>query len=195
MSDSPSGIDRIFSSRCIPKHPVNSNADSDTIQKSIEQGRESRNTVICSIWGSVLSSVFFVGVILCAPLRQNPYFRWGYNDQLVIVSMHVNDLNKYCALIFLIVLSNVTSTILLFMGQPKLHFPLFEHSTADVTNFNAQEFLFLNTTANACRALHSLFSTLISVSQIDVALVALVAQQITLYICTCILIKRRNFTG
>jgi hypothetical protein len=163
--------------------------------KPKEAGQSSRNTVICSIWGSVLSSVFFIGVLLCAPLRQNPYFRWGYNDKLVIVFMHVNDLQKYCALIFLIILSNVTSTILTFMGQPKLHFPLFEAASTDIAHYSAREFLFFSTTANVCRAFHALFSTLISVSQIDVALVALVAQQITLYICTCLLIKKRHFTG
>jgi hypothetical protein len=165
-----------------------------SVSAVVQKAQVVRNTVICSIWGSVLSSVFFVGVLLCAPLRENPYFTFGYNDQLVIISMHVNSPLKYVALILLIVLSNVTSTILTFMAQPKLNLPLFENSDSPIQVFAAHEFLFLHTVANACRALHGLFSTLIAVSQIDIALVALVTQQFTLYVCTCIIINHRGFS-
>lgn len=106
------------------------------------------------------------------------YFRWGPNESLLLISVKLNTWSRWCLALVVISVVKVGDVFVNEIGSPILGFNIYDPDKTNITDFSKNE---LNVVANLMWSINSVkqvFLTVITVTQIDLALFSAIVSEI-----------------
>ena len=121
------------------------------------------------------------------------YWRFGPSEDLIIISVKINDYTKYGVLLGLISLINVVKVISQEIGEPILGFNVYNPDKKHIKEFGRLELQVMANTMFMISSIRSMFMVLISISQIDIAFWNVIIQEITSIYTIRMLLNAKTF--
>jgi hypothetical protein len=148
---------------------------------------------ICIMINILLIS-FFISSFFIFNNQSSSYFNFGWSEHFIFVSIKINTCFKYLALCIFIFLFNMSEILLNDVGYPIIHFSTYNpynNKIDDLSRFNLEMYsniiFFIQT-------FRKLSQVLITLSQIDIALISLITYQISAFIAIRYLLDNKTFT-
>lgn len=111
--------------------------------------------------------------------NSSPYWQIGYNNHLVLLSVKINSPDKYFALLALIGIINWSKVIIDNIAMPVLNFSIYNPEKKYIYDLSKNELQFFGNSIYLVTNLRRLLLTLISISQIDIAIWSIISSQIS----------------
>jgi hypothetical protein len=127
-----------------------------------------------------LNSIILTISLSCAFLfgETSSYWQIGYNEELTILSVKINSLEKYIFLIIFISIINVSKVAVDNVAMPILNFSIYNPDKKTIFDLSKNELILFGNSIYLVTNLRRLLLTLISISQIDLALWSIISSQI-----------------
>lgn len=152
-----------------------------------------RKLVLCII-GNFLS-LFLVVISVLLLDNHGPYWRFGPNKDLIIVSVRIDTYTKYICLIGLIAIVNVMKVISQEIGMPILGFNVYNPDKKEITEFGKMELQVMANAMFMISSIRSMFMILISISQIDIALCDVLIQEFVSFFTIRMILNGKSFVN
>lgn len=123
--------------------------------------------------------VLFITLLFRFASNQNPYWNYGPNEKLNIISVHIDTWKKYYILLGLITLLRVSQVTINEIAQPFLSFNIYNPDKIFITEFTKNELQFYANTMYLINGFRSAFLVMITISQVDIAIFSILISEIT----------------
>ena len=146
---------------------------------------------ICLVLNFALLSVIITFMITFA--SNSKYFRFGPNDDFVLISVPINTNEKYGLLLFLIACMNSIKVLVGELGEPVLIFNVYNPDKKVITEFSKGGLLFYANSMFFVSNTRRVFDVMITVTQIDIALYSVIVEQLVSIITVYLLVSEKKF--
>ena len=139
----------------------------------------------------LLIAVLIPTVLLATP--DSPYYRYGPNEDLTIISVKINTGTKYAILLIYVFIFRVCKAFVQELGMPVLGFNIYDPNRKKIIGFTRME---LQVQANIMYTLNAIRWALeiqLAIVQIDIAIISAVFQEIASIPTIYILLKDKEF--
>lgn len=152
-----------------------------------------RNKIIlCLIVnGGVL---LLVSILIGAFAEESDYWRFGWSDTLSVIGVKIDNAAKYFILLGILGIINVARVIVEELGMPVLQFSIYNPDKKVITEFTKNELNFFGNAMFLVSNLRNLLMTVVAVTQIDIAVWALLCSEITAFASVRMLLNEKKFT-
>jgi hypothetical protein len=140
---------------------------------------------------SILIFAFFLIIIFKSD--DSLYFRFGPQQDLIVISVHINNWDKYIIFNFMASLLKIFEVIIDEVGFPILSFNVYNPDKKIITEFTKIELQFYTNSMYFVSALRSILITVMSVTQFDLALINVVVSEITTLFTIRMLLNEKKF--
>ena len=145
----------------------------------------------CLIGNTILLIIVIFFVTLCA--SESKYFRFGPNKDFIVISVHIYNYERYGILLLLISLINFMKVIIQEIGEPVLGFNIYNPDKKIITEFTKNQLQFYANTMFMVSNVRRVFEIMVTVTQIDIAIFAVIIEQLTGIISIRILLNEKKF--
>ena len=114
--------------------------------------------------------LFVASVILIFRDDESKYLRVGPQDDLMIISVVVNDYTKYCFLLLVIAIVKISDVLIQEIGSPIIGFNIYNPDKKVIKEFTKNELQFYGNSMYLINAIKAVLLIMVSISQIDIAL-------------------------
>ena len=114
--------------------------------------------------------LFVTGIILIFRDDESKYLRVGPQDDLMIISVVVNDYTKYCFLLLVIAIVKISDVLIQEIGSPIIGFNIYNPDKKVIKEFTKNELQFYGNSMYLINAIKAVLLIMVSISQIDIAL-------------------------
>ena len=128
-----------------------------------------RKLKICLL-GNFLLLMFVLGLVVIFRDDKSKYLRWGPQDDLIIISVAINDYTRYGMLLFCIMVINISDVLIQEIAMPILGFNIYNPDKKEITEFSKNELQFYGNAMYLINAIKAILLILVNISQIDIAL-------------------------
>jgi len=152
----------------------------------------SRQVWLCLLFNVLLTLGTIIAVVVFRDSKSK-YFRIGPQEDLFIVSIHVNSWIKWSLVIIFIGLTKICDVLVNEIGSPILGFNVYNPDKKIITEFTKNE---LNTIANAmwfANGMRSVLMVVVNVTQIDFALSGMLVSQTASIFTVRFLLNKKTF--
>lgn len=151
-----------------------------------------RNKIIlCLIVnGGVL---LLVSILISIFAEESDYWRFGWSDNLSIIGVKINSMATYLALLMTLGIINIARVIVEELGMPVLQFSIYNPDKKIITEFTKNELNFYGNAMFLVSNLRNLLMTVVAVTQIDIAVWALLCSEITTFATVRMLLNEKTF--
>jgi hypothetical protein len=132
-------------------------------------------------------------VVIFAFDNDGKYARFGPSDDLVVISVKIDTTAKYSALLCFIAIINTIQILSEDIGNPILGFNIFNPDKKHITDFTKNELWGFAVVMFSTGAFRNPLLTLLSISQIDVALFSVLVKEIVGVITMRILCNEKTY--
>lgn len=139
----------------------------------------------------LLSIVLFFIVNCASP--NSKYFRFGPNDDFILVSIHIQTYTKYSILLFLIACINILKVLVQEIGEPVLIFNIYNPDKKVITEFTKTQLQLYGNAMFFVSNVRRVFEIMVTVTQIDIALFSVLIEQLTSIITIKMLLNEKIF--
>ena len=146
----------------------------------------------CLIANIGLLFIITVVIIVCA--EDSKYFRFGPNKDFIIISVPIYNYYRYFLLLTGITIMNITKVIISEIGEPVMVFNVYNPDKKVITDFTKFQLKFYANTMFMISNTRRVFDTMITVTQIDIALFAVLIEQLTSLVTVTLLVNEKTFT-
>tara|TARA_B100001250_G_C19540838_1_gene674657 strand:+ start:180 stop:725 length:546 start_codon:yes stop_codon:yes gene_type:complete len=158
----------------------------------------SRNKLqYCILTYSIL--LCFIVFIVFTFQTKNKYFRWGVpnNDEepLIIISVKIDDYYKYTGLLFFIAIFRIIKVIVTEIAEPILAFTIYNPDKKKIDNFSKNELQFYGNTLYFIDSIRYVFTIMLAVTQIDIALFDALIGELTTVFTIRMLLNEKTFNN
>ena len=135
---------------------------------------------------SILGS-FIVLLIVAIPIflldnGESKYFRCGWHDDFILISVPINDKSRYiCAVIF-VVLTRAGEVFIGEIANPIIGFNIYNPDKKVITDFTKNELQFYGNTLYIIYSTRYIFKVMVLVTQIDLAFISMLSGEIISFI-------------
>ena len=132
---------------------------------------------VCIVGQFLLLISVLIPTVLLAN-KNSSYYRFGPNDELMIISIKINTTPKYVILLLYIFIFRVCKAFVQELGMPVLSFNIYNPNQKVITGFTRRE---LQIQANIMYTLNAIRWALeiqLAIVQIDIAIISAVFQEI-----------------
>jgi hypothetical protein len=147
---------------------------------------------LCLFLNSCL--VVFIGFYITNFAAESKYFRFGPNEDFIFISVQINTTQKYCSLLTLIFVNDIIRVIIQEFGDPVLYMNVYNPDKKEITEFTKQQLYFYANSMFLLNNIRYIFTVLINVTQIDIALFSVLVEQIIVMITIKLLLNEKKFT-
>jgi hypothetical protein len=147
---------------------------------------------LCLFLNSCL--VVFIGFYITNFAAESKYFRFGPNEDFIFISVQINTTQKYCSLLTLIFVNDIIRVIIQEFGDPVLYMNVYNPDKKEITEFTKQQLYFYANSMFLLNNIRYIFTVLINVTQIDIALFSILVEQIIVMITIKLLLNEKKFT-
>jgi len=137
--------------------------------------------------------VVFIGFYITNFASDSKYFRFGPNDDFIFISVQINTIPKYCSLLTLIFVNDIIRVIIQEFGDPVLYMNVYNPDKKEITEFSKAQLYFYANSMFLINNIRYIFTLLISVTQIDIALFSVVVEQVIVIITIKMLLNEKKF--
>jgi hypothetical protein len=137
--------------------------------------------------------VLFIGFYITNFAADSKYFRFGPNDDFIFISVQINTMQKYCSLLTLIFVNDVVRVIIQEFGDPVLYMNVYNPDKKEITEFSKAQLYFYANSMFLINNIRYIFTILISVTQIDIALFSVLVEQVIVIITIKMLLDEKKF--
>ena len=150
---------------------------------------------LCIAGSAVLTIITLIFTTIFA--EEKGWFSFGPSSHLSIAGVIIDTREKYSLLIFSIVLNSVIDTLVSEFAQPILGFNIYNPDKKLITDFKSKrELQILATLYWSFNNVRTIFTNLVSITQVDLALIKWVVLEMTgVYTINIILSKKRFAEG
>jgi hypothetical protein len=132
-------------------------------------------------------------VVIFAFDNDGKYARFGPSDELVVISVKIDTFAKYGALLCFIAVINAIQILSEDIGNPILGFNIFNPDKKHITDFTKNELWGFAVIMFSTGAFRSPLLTLLSISQIDIALFSVMIKEIVGVITIRLLLNEKTY--
>ena len=142
------------------------------------------------------AALLLFGFVLVIALRDTSdgYFSFGPNDRLIVLSIRLNTLEKYIYFQVVLAVIEIVGVIVNDVASPILGFAVYNPDKKIITDFTKNQ---LQCMTNSMWVINSLIRTLsvvITISQIDIAILRVIYSEITAVFTIRYLLNEKTFT-
>lgn len=143
----------------------------------------------------IINTIVLMAVISLVTIfaTDTPFWKKGWSDTLVVVSVHIDTREKYAILLLLIAVVNVSKVIVEEIGMPVLGFSIYNPDKKVISDFSKFELQFFANAMFTVSGLRGIFMTVVSISQIDIAIWSLIISEAASMITIRILLNEKEF--
>ena len=139
--------------------------------------------------GLLFIIIFFI--VFCG--TDSKYFRFGPNKDFIIISVSIYNYNRYFLLLTGITIMNITKVIIAEIGEPVMVFNVYNPDKKVITDFTKFQLKFYANAMFMISNTRRVFDTMITVTQIDIALFAVLIEQLTSLVTVNLLVNEKVF--
>ena len=121
------------------------------------------------------------------------YFRIGWSDDFLFVSMYIDTPQKYFTLCFFIMTLNISEIFLNDVAYPIINFSTYNPYKTEIHDFTRNELEFYSNIIYFVQGTKKLLQIATTVSQIDLAFLTLISSQISIFFVIRYLLNKKNF--
>lgn len=142
-----------------------------------------------------LNVVLLTIVVVCITVfaSDSPYFRVGPNDAFVLISVHINTMQRYVLLLLLISVMNCIKVVVSEVGEPVLVFTVYNPDKKIITDFSRVQLLMYANLMFFVSNTRRVFEVMITVTQFDIAIFSIVVEQMFSVCTVCFLVREKEF--
>jgi hypothetical protein len=146
---------------------------------------------LCLFLNSCL--VLFIGFYITNFASDSKYFRFGPSEDFIFISVQINTIQKYCSLLTLIFVNDIVRVIIQEFGDPVLYMNVYNPDKKEITEFSKAQLYFYANSMFLINNIRYIFTILISVTQIDIALFSVLVEQVIVIITIKMLLDEKKF--
>jgi len=146
----------------------------------------------CVIINFVLFLIISFVILLCKD-DNNYYMTYGPNDNLYVLSIQINTPQKYIYLQFFLLFVEFSRVFTNEIASPILGFNIYNPDKKIITEFTKNELQFLANTMWLINSLTTSLFVMITISQIDIAILRTLYSEITTIFTIRMLLNEKKF--
>jgi hypothetical protein len=146
---------------------------------------------LCLFLNSCL--VLFIGFYITNFASDSKYFCFGPSEDFIFISVQINTTQKYCSLLTLIFVNDIVRVIIQEFGDPVLYMNVYNPDKKEITEFSKAQLYFYANSMFLINNIRYIFTILISVTQIDIALFSVLVEQVIVIITIKMLLDEKKF--
>lgn len=131
----------------------------------------------CVIINFILLLVFLVFLDIFES-SSNRYWKFGPNANLTVISVHIDNWNKYFVLLILIAFFNISQVIITEIAHPILHFSIYNPDKKEIIDFTKNELQFYANSMYMVDSIRNALMIMITISQVDIAVFGAIVSEI-----------------
>ena len=147
---------------------------------------------ICLL-GNVVLLIFVLALVVIFRDDKSKYLRWGPQDDLIIISVAINDYTRYFLFLLCIMIVNISDVLIGEIAMPILGFNIYNPDKPKITDFTKNELQFYGNAMYLINAVKSILLILVNISQIDIALWGVVVSETASLFTIRMLLNEKEF--
>ena len=137
--------------------------------------------------------LMFISSCITMFASDSKYFRFGPNEDFVLISVKINTLYRYFFLLLLIACNNCIKVLISELGEPILVFNVYNPDKKVITEFTKYQLLFYANSMFFIGNTRRVFEVMITITQIDIALFSIVVEQLVSICTVYFLVSEKSF--
>jgi hypothetical protein len=138
--------------------------------------RVAKRTKLCLVGNVSLLTLLTTFALVAAP--EGGLFVFGPSPTLLVGRVVIDTWTRYCVLVILVCLFRSLSVVINDIGMPNLGFSIYDPTTEVVYGFERGELQLLANGMFMVTSLSNVFSVLVTVSRLDVAIISVLASEL-----------------
>ena len=151
-----------------------------------------RKLKVC-VFSNLLLLSFVITVILLFKDDKSTYLRWGPQDDLIIISVAINNMTKYFMLLGIIAIIKISDVVIAEIASPIIGFNIYNPDKKVITEFTKNELQFYGNSMYLIDAIKAVLLIMVNISQIDIALWGVLISETTSLFTIRMLLNEKEF--
>lgn len=162
-------------------------------QKVSQQTMELHRKLQLSIFGSAVLLLIVAIPIFMLDNGQSKYFRYGWHDDFVLISVPINNKERYLYALAFVVLTRVGEVFIGEVAHPIIGFNIYNPDKKVITDFTKNELQFYGNTLYVIDSTRYIFKVVVMITQIDLAFASMIAGEIVSLFTIRMLLNEKEF--
>ena len=133
---------------------------------------------IC-VFSNFILLIFIILIISLCGKEESNYWKFGPNENLVIINVQINNYKKYCLLLLTISIFKMMNVVISEVANPIIGFNIYNPDKKIITEFTKNELQFYGNTMYLIDAIRNVLMIMVSITQIDIALFGVFISEFT----------------
>ena len=151
-----------------------------------------RRNLWLSLCLNITSTIILLTLILLFS-QKSSWLTYGWSESLNVIGININTKEKYIVLIVIICTCQITQVIINEVAMSIIGFTVYNPYMNNISEFKRYELDFLTNSMYLFNNLRNLLSLLVSVSQMDIALIQIFVSQIVNMFIVYYLLGKKTF--
>ena len=147
---------------------------------------------LCIVGQLALLIAVVIPIVLLAN-KQSTYYKFGPNEDLIIISIKINTWTRYSILLVYILLLRVCKVFITELGMPILSFNIYDPNKKKVEGFTRTELQIQANIMYMLNAIRYALTLQLSIIQIDIAIISAIFSELASIPTIYILLKDKEF--
>ena len=149
---------------------------------------------ICILGQLILLISVIIPTVMLAN-KQSTYYRFGPNEDLIIISIKINTWKRYAILLIYVLLFRICKVFINELGMPILTFNIYNPNQKKIEGFTRTELQVLGNIMFMLNAIRYAFTLQLSIVQIDIAVLSGIFSELAAIPTIYILLKDKEFVS
>jgi hypothetical protein len=137
--------------------------------------------------------IFITTPIIILNDGNSKYFRIGWNDELILISIPINSFQRYIFTLLFIAAIKISNVFIMEVAHPILNFNIYNPDKKLIKDFTKSELQFLGNAMYFIDGFKNILTIMISITQIDIALFGMIISQTTSIYTIHQILKTKKF--
>uniref|UniRef100_A0A6C0FI65 Uncharacterized protein n=1 Tax=viral metagenome TaxID=1070528 RepID=A0A6C0FI65_9ZZZZ len=146
-----------------------------------------------SILGSAIVLLMVAIPIFILDNGESKYFRYGWHDDFILISVPINNRIRYIYATIFVVLTRAGEVFIGEIANPIIGFNIYNPDKKVITDFTKNELQFYGNTLYIIDSTRYIFKVMVLVTQIDLAFISMLAGEIVSLITIRMLLNEKDF--
>ena len=146
-----------------------------------------------SILGSFIVLLMVAIPIFILDNGESKYFRYGWHDDFILISVPINDKSRYIYAVIFVVLTRAGEVFIGEIANPIIGFNIYNPDKKVITDFTKNELQFYGNTLYIIDSTRYSFKVMVLVTQIDMAFISMLSGEIISFITIRMLLNEKEF--
>ena len=161
-------------------------------KKELEHMTPQQRLKICIVGQLLLLISVIIPTVILAN-KQSTYYRFGPNDDLIIISVKINTWSRYGILLVYVLIFRICKVFITELGMPILGFNIYDPNKKQIEGFTRMELQVQANLMYMMNAIRYALTLQLSIIQIDIAVISAIFSEMASIPTIYILLKDKEF--